>query len=412
MDKIEKLKEKYARVILTTCLGVKKNQPLFISANYEVVDFVRILANIAYEIGVKDIYFDLTDPYLKHDALKNLSVKDLKKMQFWNKESWNVYASKGAAFVMLVSETPGLMKDIDQKKLSDMTMYGYETRAKFDELRDQSIVPWCIVAVPTSAWAKEVFPKSKEPVEDLWKTIFEICQINKGNPEKVWEEKINKLSERCEKLNSYHFKSLRYTNSLGTNLTIQLPEKHLWASGRETLANGKSALVNFPTEEVFTSPTNDSAEGIVYSSRPLCYQDNLIEDFWIEFKKGQAVRCKAKKGEETLKQLIHSCKNSDRLGEVALVPYNSPISESNVTFFETLYDENASCHLALGAGFTECIVDGPNSSREELAKHKLNDCKNHVDFMIGTKDLNIVGILPNGEEVSIFENGNFTKEFK
>lgn len=407
-----KLQEKYAKVILNTCLGVKKNQQLFISANYEIIEFVRILANVAYEIGVKDIYFDLTDPYLKHDALKNLDVKDLKKLQFWNKESWNNYASTGAAFVMLVSETPGLMKDIEPKKLSDLTMYGYETRAKFDDLRDKSMVPWCIAAVPTDIWAKEVFKNSENPVDELWNTIFEICKINKKDPEKIWEDKINKLSERCDKLNSYHFKSLRYSNSLGTDFTIELPDKHLWASGREKLDNGKHVLVNFPTEEVFTSPTNDSAEGIVYSAKPLCYQDNLIEDFWIKFSKGKAIDCKAKKGEDTLKQIISSCKNADRLGEVALVEYNSPISESNITFFETLYDENASCHLALGASFTECIENGPQMSKEELSSNKMNTCQNHVDFMIGTKDLNIIGIKKNGEEVSIFKNGNFTKEFK
>ncbi len=407
-----KLQEKYAGVILKTCLNVKKNGQLFISANSEIIEFVRILANKAYELGIKEIYFDITDPYLKHDALKNLDTKDLKKLQFWNKEAWNTYAESGAAFVMLVSETPGLMKDIEPKKLSDLTMYGFETRAKFDELRDKSMVPWCIAAVPSLSWAKEVFPKSKEPVEELWKTIFEICKINKKDPESIWEEKINKLSERCKKLNEYKFKSLRYSNSLGTDFTIELPQNHVWASGRESLANGTHALVNFPTEEVFTSPTNDSAEGIVYSAKPLCYQDNLIEDFYIEFKKGKAVNCKAKKGEETLKQIISSCKNSDRLGEVALVEYNSPISESNIIFFETLYDENASCHLALGSSFTECIENGPKMSKDELNKYKLNDCQNHVDFMIGTDDLNIIGITENDEEVSIFENGNFTEYFK
>lgn len=409
---MKKLQEKYARVILNTCLKIKKNQKLFISANYEAIEFVRILSNIAYELGVKDIYFDLNDQYLKHDALKNLDVKDLKKMQFWNKEKWNEYASSGAAFVMLVTVTPGLMKDIDSKKLSDLTMYSYETRKEFDELREKSIVPWCIAAVPSLSWAKEVFPKSQTPEIDLWNKIFEICQITKRNPEKVIEEKVNKLSRICEKLNSYRFKELKYTNSLGTDFTIELPENHLWASGKSKLVNKEEVLVNFPTEEVFTSPTNNSANGIVYSAKPLCYQDNLIEDFWIKFDKGVAIECKAKKGEETLKQLISSCPNSNLLGEVALVEYNSPISESEIIFYETLYDENAACHLALGASFPECIENGPKMSKEELKKYRLNDCNNHVDFMIGTKDLNIIGKTVNGEEIKIFEKGNFTKEFK
>lgn len=405
------LKEKYATLILKTCLGIKENQPLFISANYERVDFVRILANIAYSLGVKDIYFDLTDVYLKHDALKNLELEDLKKFSFWNKEKWSEYASKGAAFVMLASETPGLMKDINPEKMSKLTIHSYETRKEFDNLRNKSMVPWCIASVPTESWAKEIFPNSEKPVDELWNKIFEICKVTEQNPEKIWNEKISKLTERCEKLNKYKFMTLKYTNSLGTNFEISLPEDHIWASGKEKLVNGQEVLVNFPTEEVFTSPTKDSANGIVYSGKPLAYQDNLIKNFWIEFEDGEAIKWGAKEGEEVLKNIIKSCPNANRLGEVALVEYDSPISQSGIVFLETLYDENASCHLALGAAFPECIKNGTKLSKEELEKLKLNDCKNHVDFMIGTEDLNILGITKDGEEILIFENGNFTKDF-
>lgn len=409
---MKKLQEKYAKVLLNTCLKMKKNQKLFISADMEIIEFVRIVASEAYKLGIRDIYFDITDSHLKHEALKNLEIKELKKLQFWNKEKWNEYAKEGAAFLMLASEMPGLMSDIEPKKLSDITMYGYETRKEFDELRNKSMVPWCIAAVPTISWSKEVFPKSKNPIEDLWNEIFTICYINKRNPEEIWNKKITNLSNICEKLNSYKFIKLKYTNSLGTDFTIELPEKHIWASGESKLANGLSTIANFPTEEVFTSPTSDSANGIVYASKPLCYQDNLIENFWIKFEKGKAVECDAKKGKEVLSQLISSCKNSNRLGEVALVQYNSPISNSNLIFYETLYDENASCHLALGSSFPECIENGPKMSKEELKKNKLNDCNNHVDFMIGTEDLTIIGTTVNGKEIKIFENGNFSKCFK
>lgn len=409
---MKKQLEKYANTILTTCLKIEENQPLLISANYERIDFVKILANVAYSLGVKDIYFDLTDVELKHDALLNLELDDLKKLQFWNKEKWNEYAKKGAAFVMLASETPGLMKDIDSKKISDLTIHAFKTRKEFDDLRDKSIVPWCIAAVPTESWAKQIFPDSGDPVTDLWKKILEICHINKNNPEKIWDENIKKLSERSEKLTSYQFKKLKYTNSLGTDFEIELPQTHLWCSGKSILKNKKEVLVNFPTVEVFTSPTNDSANGIVYSGKPLAYQDKIIDNFWIRFENGVAVECGAKKGEEVLKNIISSCPGANRLGEVALVEYDSPISKSNITFYETLYDENASCHLALGASFSECVEGGPEMSRAELKKFKLNDCTNHVDFMIGTKDLNIVGITENGEEMAIFKDGNFTELFK
>ena len=409
---MDKLLIKYADVILNTCLKVQKNQPLLISYNVARRDFVRILAQEAYKIGVKDIYFDASDPYLKHEALINLDEKDLKKTKFWNRQVWNEYAKKGAAFVMLASETPGLMKDVDPDKLSALTIYGYESQKEFDDLRAKSMVPWCIAAVPTIEWAKEVFPDSKDPEKDLWNKIFEICGIVSNDPEKLWDKKITKLSERCQKLNAYKFKTLRYQNSLGTDFEIDLPKNHVWCSGKEKLANKKEVLVNFPTEEVFTSPDCKSARGIVYSSKPLAYQDNIIDEFSIKFEKGEAVECHAKKGQKILENIISGCKNSNRLGEVALVEYDSSISKSNIIFYETLFDENASCHLALGDSFPECIENGPKMSKRELQSNNLNDCTNHVDFMVGTKDLEITGITEDGREILIFENGNFTKEFK
>ena len=409
---MKELQEKYASVILNVCLKVEPNQPLFISANTERLDFVRIVADKALELGIKDIYFDLTDPILKHSILKELTLEELKNHQYFNKEKWNEYAKKGAAFVMLASETPGLMKDIDQKKLSDITMYAFDTRKEFDDLRDKSMVPWCIAAVPTKAWAEEVFPESKTPLEDLWNKIFEVCAISKENPEAIWNEKTKKLNERSVKLTECHFKKLRYTNSLGTDFTIELPDGAIWKSGYEELANGKKVLVNYPTEEVFTSPDCQTANGIVYAAKPLSYQDNMIRDFWIKFENGKAVECHAKEGEETLKNIISSCENSNMLGEVALVPYDSSISNSNIIFYETLFDENAACHLALGDSFPECIENGTNINKEELFnKHHLNNCTNHVDFMIGNKDTNIIGITDKGEEIPIFENGNFSSRF-
>ena len=412
MNKLEKLQEKYASVILKTCLKIKKDQPLFISANYERIDFVRILANVALENGVKDIYFDLSDSYLKLSVLKNLKLEDLKQLQFWNKEKWNEYAKKGSAFVMLASEMPGLMKDVDPKLLSDLAIHALETQKEFNMLREKSEVPWCIAAVPTELWAKQLFPETENSLEKLWNTIFKICNITDENPEDTWKEKIKSLSKRCEKLNKYHFKTLVYQNDLGTDFKIDLPKKHIWASGKETLINGTDVLVNFPTEEVFTSPDCDSANGIVYSSKPLAYQDNIIEDFWIKFENGKAIDCGAKKGKEVLENIINSCKNSNKLGEVALVEYDSSISKTDIIFYETLYDENAACHLALGSAFSECIENGSKMSPNELIDNKINICTNHVDFMIGTKDLKITGITEDDTEVVIFESGNFTEEFK
>ncbi len=407
------LEEKYAKVILESCLKIEKNQPLLISYNIERSDFVRIVTKIALDLGVKDIYYDSSDHYLKHELLKELSIDELKKLSFWNKEIWDAYAKKNAAFLMLASETPGLMKDIDPEKMRELTKYSLETRKEFDSMRDKSLLAWCIAAVPTEEWAKTIFPDSENPTEELWNSIFDICSIKEDNPVEIWNEKIKKLDERAKKLNDYQFKTLKYkSENTGTDFQIDLPKDHLWASGKSTLANGKEVLVNFPTEEVFTSPDCMSAEGIVFSSKPLSYQGVIIDNFSIEFEKGKAKNAHAQHGEETLKNMISICENSNQLGEVALVPFDSPISNKNQIFLETLYDENAACHIALGDSFPECIVNGPNIDKETLYKeYHLNKCDSHVDFMIGCSDMSIIGITKEGREIPIFKNGNFTEEF-
>lgn len=409
---MNELKEKYAEVLLKTCLKVDANQPLLISVNVERLDFARIVARKAYDLGVNDIYFDMIDPYLKHDALKNLDVESCKKLTFWNKQKWDEYSQKNAAFLMLASETPGLMKDIDPKKIKELVKFSNDTRKIFEEKRDKSLLSWCIACVPTLDWSKLIFPSSSNPIDDLWMKIFEICEIASDNPVESWNNKINILSKRAQKLNDYNFKTLRYKNDRGTNFEVSLPRYHLWQSGKELLRNGKEVLVNFPTEEVFTSPDYKSANGIVYSSKPLSYQDNIIDDFNISFKDGKVVSASASIGNEFLQEMINTETNSDYLGEVALVEHSSAISSSNLIFYETLFDENAACHLALGASFPECIKNGPQMDKEELKQLGLNQCDSHVDFMIGTKDLEIIGLTYDNQEIKIFENGNFTHEFK
>lgn len=406
------LKEKYARVILESCLKVEKDQPLFISYNVERSDFVRIVTEIAYELGVKDIYYDVQDPYLKHEALKNLDVDELKKLSFWNKEMWNVYGKKNAAFLMLASETPGLMKDIDAKKLAAMTKYSYETRKEFDDLRDKSMLAWCIAAVPTKAWAEALY--DVEYAEDiLWDKIFDMCSIKEDDPVAIWNKKIKLLEKRANKLNDYQFKILKYKSSNGTDFKIELPKNHRWGSGKEVLANGKEVLVNFPTEEVFTSPDCKSAEGMICASKPLAYQGNIIKDFYFVFKNGKVEEAYAEEGNDILNEMVNICKNSNMLGEVALVPYDSPISNMNEVFLETLFDENAACHVALGDSFPECIENGPKTDKDVLFnEYHLNKCDSHVDFMVGTEDMSITGITEDGKQVPIFINGNFTEEFE
>ena len=408
---MEELKEKYARVLLESCLKVEKNQPLFISYNIERSDFVRIVTKIAYELGIKDIYYDPSDPYLKHEALKNLEIDELKKLPFWNKEKWNEKGKKNAAFLMLASETPGLMKDNDSKKLAAMTKYSYETRREFDALRDKSKLAWCIACVPTKAWAEELY-KVDYAEDILWDKIFDMCSIKEDDPVSVWNKKIKLLEKRANKLNNYKFKTLKYKSSNGTDFKIDLPKDHIWASGKQVLENGKEVLVNFPTEEIFTSPDCKSAEGMICASKPLAYQDNIIKDFYFIFEKGKVKEAYAEEGNDILNEMVNICKNSDMLGEVALVPHDSPISNTNQIFLETLFDENAACHIALGDSFPECVKNGPKIDKDVLFnEYHLNKCDSHVDFMVGNSDMSIIGITEDDKEIQIFENGNFTEIF-
>lgn len=409
---MNELKKKYIDVILNDCLNIEACQPLLLCFNNETVDFARMVANRAYEIGVKDIYFDVIYPELKHDALKNLEIDDLKKLSFWNKEVWDEYAKKGAAFLMFDSITPDLMSDVDSNKIREMVAYSAKTRKVFKSMRDKSQLAWCIVCVPTYDWAKLMFPNSDNPIDDLWNVIFDICEIKNDNPSLEWNKKLDKLNKVTKKLNNYNFKKLKYHNSLGTNFIVELPEGHIWKSGLEKLENGKEILCNFPTEEVFTSPDYRTANGILYSSKPLSYQGSIIDKFNITFKDGKVISSFAEVGDRELKAMINTCPNSDYLGEVSFVESSSSISKTNLIFYETLFDENAACHVALGNSFPECIKNGTSKSKEELLKMGLNNCNNHVDFMIGTDDLEVIGITHDKKEIKIMENGNFTEEFK
>jgi len=245
----------------------------------------------------------------------------------------------------------------------------------------------------------------------MWECIFKICKINTDDPIATLKEKNSLMCKRAQILNKYRFTKLKYKNKLGTDFEISLPDKHIWCTAEQKLITGTTIIPNFPSEEIFTSPDAFSANGIVYSSKPLCYQDVIIENFYLKFKDGKVIETNAKKGKDSLEQLIKSCDSIDRLGEIALVPYDSPISNLNMIFYETLFDENASCHMAIGDSFPECYENGDKMTKEELYKNNLNKCDNHVDFMIGTDDLEIIGITSDGKEIKIFENGNFSESF-
>lgn len=394
------MKEKYADLLLKRCLQVAKANALFISYNKLVKEFVDIVVKKAKEIGITDIYLEENDFYYIHDFLMNASKEEIKKSDLFNSAIWDEYVKKNGAFLMLESEIPKLMDDIPSEKIALSSLLKRTTKPLYKKYQLENKIPWCIAAVPNLFWAKELFGDKPSSLDDFWQVMAKICKLDQNNPESAWDEYLKEQAKTVETLNKLKVSKLYYSNSLGTKLEVGLLDGCLWQS-----ACSNKWLVNMPSYEIFTTPNYHTTEGIVYSSRPLIYNGKSIEDFCLEFKNGKVVKWKAKEGADTLEEIIKSDKYSAYLGEVALVNYDSPISKTEITFMTTLIDENASCHIALGSGFLECILNGFEFSEKELDEKGINLSKNHVDFMIGTKDLKIEADTIDGH-ITIMENGN------
>lgn len=398
---------KYADLLLSKCLNIKENQPLIITAPIESIEFIRILSHQALKKGVTDIYYDWFDEELKHEQLKYLNEEDIKESLFWNKSIYDEYAKKNAAFLMLTSDNPDIMNDIDTNKIAFSSKISRTSRPLYKKRQSTNDVAWCIASVSTLGWAKKVFNNDPDCVNKLWDKIFDICMINEENPIEAWNEKVEISNKRCKTLNDLNIKTLHYTNSLGTDLYVGLSNNTIWYGANEHMPDGTQIICNMPTEEIFTTPNRNMTNGIVYSSKPLVYNGSIIEEFNIEFKDGKVINYNAKKGKDILETIINGDETSCYLGECALVEYNSPISNSNIIFYTTLFDENASCHLALGTGFPNTQKNTENKTKEELLEIGINVSDVHVDFMIGTSDLKIEAITYDNKNITIFENGNF-----
>lgn len=403
---MKELYYKYAHLLLERGLCINKGEPLLINAPIDAIDFVRILTEVACSLSVDDIYYDWYDDELKHTQLKYYNKEAIKNSSFWNKSIHDEYAKRGAAFLFLTSYNPGIMDDIESDKLKIASEQSIQTRQLYREMQSNNKIDWCIASVATDAWGKLIFPNANNPRDMLWNKIFDICLINEDNPLVAWDNKMKKNKEMCDKLNKLNIMSLHYTNELGTDLTIELAEHAIWCGG-SSYVNGREPIVNIPTEEVFTTPNKNLTNGIVYTALPLIHNGVRIDDICLEFKDGKVVNYQASCGLDELKNIIETDQESCMLGECALVDKNSKIAESNILFYETLFDENASCHIALGRGFKECITDGDKLNEDELADRGYNKSKNHVDMMIGTDDLNITAITYDNQEILIFKNGSF-----
>jgi len=403
------LLEKYALLLIKTGINIQKNQILVINSPIECAAFTRIVSKIAYIQGARDVVINWRDELSSKIKFTNAPEDVFSEYPQWQKDFYLSNARNGAAFLSISASDPELMKDVNPQRMSKAHKAASTAIKEYrDRLMSNKNV-WCVASIPTISWARKVFPdlSEDEAMEKLWNAIFKTVRVDTKDPVASWEtHKIN-LKKSMDFMNLNNFKYLQYKNSLGTDLKIELPENHLWLGGSDFTPEGIEFIANMPTEEVFTLPKKDGVNGVVFSSKPLNYNGNLIEEFSITFKQGKIVDFKAKKGNDILKSIIETDEGSNYLGEVALVPYNSPISNSNILFYNTLFDENASCHLAIGKAYPVCIKNGENLSDEELAKQGVNDSFVHEDFMVGTKDLQIIGITKDGKEIPVFENGNF-----
>lgn len=403
------LLKKYAQLIVKTGLNLQVKQTLVISAPIESAPFTRLIAEQAYQEGARDVVIHWSDELTAKIRYLHAPEEVFDEFPAWQKELYLSYVHQGAAFLSIAASDPELMKDVNPQRILKAQKAGNTAlKAYRDRLMSNQNI-WCVVSIPTPAWSKKVFPHlaEEEAMAKLWEAILKAVRVDTEDPLRSWETHKQNLKTKMDSLNSLSLTTLRYTNSLGTDLRIDLPENHYWLGGSEFTPEGIEFIANMPTEEVFTLPHQRGVNGTAVSSMPLNYNGNLIENFSLTFKEGRIVNYKAEKGQETLKTIIETDEGSHFLGEVALVPYDSPISNSKILFYNTLFDENASCHLAIGKAYPVCMQNSETIAPEEYGKQGINESLVHVDFMIGTRDLEILGTTSDGREIPIFKNGNF-----
>ena len=404
----EKLQE-YARLLVRVGLNVQRGQTLVISSPVECAYFARLCAAEAYAAGCKEVVMNWHDDAL--GRMKYLYADDavFDDVPLWRRHFFNDYAQEGAAYLAISASDPENLKGVDGSRIIRAQQASGKALKEFDRLQMCSGFPWCIASIPIPNWAKTVFPEDGEEraMERLWDAIFRAVRISgDGKAVEKWQAHLKTLHARMEKLNALKFKSLHYTNALGTDLTVELPEGHIWEAGNDVTLSGQEYIANIPTEELFTSPLKTGVNGVVYASLPLVHDGNIIDGFHFVVKNGKIVEAHAARGEDVLQAAISVDEGASHFGEVALVPYDSPISNLKLLFYNTLFDENAACHIAFGEAYP-CLKDGHGLSKDELKARGLNDSITHVDFMVGTRDLTITGTTHDGREVPVFVDGNF-----
>ncbi|AZU60876.1 aminopeptidase [Neobacillus mesonae] len=408
MSEFQKNLEKYAELAVKVGVNVQEGQILAINASIDAADFVRLAVKKAYEAGALNVIVNWNDDIVSKTKYDLAPDEAFDEYPEWRAKEQEDLVKKGAAFMSVVSSSPDLLKGVKPERIANFNKAAGKALSKFRQAIQSDKISWTVVAAASPAWAAKVFPDAPngQQVSLLWEAIFKAVRVDSENPVAAWKEHDETLHEKVNYLNEKRYAKLHY-KAPGTDLTIELPKNHLWVGAGSTNENGAPFMANMPTEEVFTVPLKTGVNGTVASTKPLSYGGNIIDRFSITFDNGKIVDVKAEEGEEVLKHLVETDEGSHYLGEVALVPYDSPISQSNILFYNTLFDENASNHLAIGSAYAFCIEGGKKMSSEELKENGLNESITHVDFMIGSAEMDIDGISADGKSEPIFRNGNW-----
>lgn len=405
----EKLEE-YAHLLVEVGLNIQPGQMVNLAAPVECAPLARLCAQVALDRGAKDVIMDWRDDFIVRERYLKADSQVFEEFPHYLKEKYEWLVQEGCTALSIIGSDPEMLRGVDSTRIQTwQRVQGENTRVWHDSLSANRF-QWSIGAHPTKAWAEKVFPdkKGEEAIDALWEAIFSACRITgDGKAVERWREHVDATARRAKLLNEYNFRSLHYTNSLGTDLTITLPDNHVWMGGSEDTPRGVEFVANMPTEEIFTAPRWDGVNGRVYAAMPLALNGNLVKNFYMDFENGKIVNVHAEEGEEYLRHSVGMDEGSSYLGEVALVPYDSPIRNSGILFYNTLFDENASCHLAFGSAYPNCVKGGEDLDEAGQKAVGLNQSMNHVDFMVGTKDLSIVGTTQDGKEIPVFVDGNF-----
>jgi aminopeptidase len=406
----QELLKKLAKLAVEIGANVQKGQLVWVNSSTETKELARLIVEAAYEAGAKRVAVQWSDDYVSRAGLDKMSIETLEEVPQWSIDKLHYFIDQGGCVISVTSPIPGLNSGLDPVKMQKAAIARSKAMDFYRNHMMGNRSQWSIVAAPNQVWAEKVFPnlKGEEAVDALWDAILKASRVTEtNNPVAEWDLHNETLLKHNKILNDFDFVSLHFKNSLGTDLVVKLVEDHVWAGGGENSTQGVYFNPNIPTEENFSMPDRNGVDGKVVATKPLNYQGNLVEDFWLDFKDGKVVDYGAKKELATLKNLVDLDEGSSRLGEVALISHDSPISNSNILFYNTLFDENASCHLALGRAYPMNVKGGTDMTPEQLKAAGANSSMTHVDFMFGSEDMNIVGTKKDGSKVQIFEKGNF-----